>query len=104
MHAWHIVCILGAPTSTSHVDCLTVEMYLKFKTRVAKSACTAKYWRCHVRTLISYLSTRATEEVRHMQCTGIMTEQSVCGASWVLSQTVGWSVLHGCGSTEHSHL
>ena len=58
----------------------TVETYWKSKTLTANSACTVKYQRCHVRTLLSCLSACATPEVCHVQCTEIVTDQFVCGA------------------------
>ena len=56
--------------------------------------------KCHIRTLLGCLSARATPEVCHMQCNEIVTEQSVsvCGTTSVLLQTVGWSIIRGCGT------
>ena len=58
-------------------------------------ACTVCYVR--TRTLFRCLSMRASLEVCHVQCTEIVTEQSVsvCGKTSVLLQTVGRFVLHG---------
>ena len=75
---WHIVCMLGAPTSTSHVHCVTVEMYSK--TRLASSACTVKYRRCHIRTLLGCLSACAqcTEVVTSSQCVHVVQLRLCC--------------------------
>ena len=99
MHARHIVmhaclvhlhCICTC-TSTSHEHYVTVENVL-FKVQNSHRKLFL-YWRCHVRTLLGCLSVHATPEVCHVQCTEIITEQSVCGATLVLLQTVGWSIL-----------
>ena len=65
----HGILCLGAPTSTSHVHCVKVENIFK-----VQSSCheLCLYQQCHIMTLLDCLSTHATPEVCHVQCTEIV--------------------------------
>ena len=93
------ICMLGVPTSTSHVHlCITVENVFKVQNS-CRELCL--YDRgCHIRTLLSCLSGHATPEVCHVQCTEIMIEQSVCSTTSVFLANC-WSVHTSRGSANH---
>ena len=75
MRAWHM-----------HVHCVTVQNTFKVQNS-CRELC------LYDSTAQAILIVCATLQVCHMQCTEIMTAQSVCGKLRFLSQNVGLSVL-----------
>ena len=98
----HIHCII--------TNCLKIILTTQFerwpvKSGYARTTCPGTvdplfltlYRRCCVRALLDCLSAHATPEVCHMQCTEIVTEQSVCGPTSVFVANC-WLVRTGRGS------